>query len=112
MKSKLAHILSVSLLPGLAFAQGVPTVDNGLTARDIVETGDREIDLATQADKLSVRELIAEIEREQLETLARILDAQASFGGQGLPAMVSGLESGSGDPARSVEAVYLSLIHI
>jgi len=104
--SKLAHILCVSLLPGLAFAQGVPTVDNGLTARDIVETGDREVDLATQADKLSVRELIAEIEREQLETLARILDAQSSFGGQGLPAIVSGLESGSGDPARSVEAVY------
>ena len=71
----------------------MPTDDNGLTARDIVETGDREVDLATQADKLSVRELIAEIEREQLETLARILDAQSSFGGQGLPAMVSGLEA-------------------
>ena len=96
----------MSLLPGLAFAQGVPTVDNGLTARDIVETGDREIDLATQADKLSVHELITEIEREQLATLQRILDAQSSFGGQCLPAMVSGLDSGSGDPARSVEAVY------
>mgnify|MGYP000386201806 CR=1 FL=1 len=76
MQSKLAHILCVFLLPGLAFAQGVPTVDNGLTARDIVETGDREVDLATQANKLSVRELIAESEREQLETLARIRDAQ------------------------------------
>ncbi|WP_425511122.1 lytic transglycosylase domain-containing protein [Yoonia ponticola] len=84
----------------------MPTVDNGLTVRDIVETGDRDVDLATQADKLNVRELIAEIEREQLETLARILDAQSSFGGQGLPAMVSGLDSGSGDPSRSVEAVY------
>ena len=106
MKSRLAHILLVSLLPGLAVAQGVPTVDSGLTARDIVETGDREVDLATQAEKLSVQELIAEIEREQLETLARILDAQSSFGGQGLPAMVSGLDSGSGDPTRSVEAVF------
>ncbi|MEO9630124.1 MAG: lytic transglycosylase domain-containing protein, partial [Sulfitobacter sp.] len=84
----------------------MPTNDSGLTARDIVETGDREADLAIQADKLGVRELIAEIEREQLETLQQILDAQTSFGGQGLPAMVSGLESGSGDPARSVEAVY------
>ncbi|MCF7748859.1 transglycosylase SLT domain-containing protein [Sulfitobacter sp. M39] len=84
----------------------MPTNDNGLTARDIVETGDRETDLAIQADKLAVRELIAEIEREQLETLQRILDAQTSFGGQGLPAMVSGLESGSGDPDRAVEAVY------
>ena len=117
MKSSLPHILAFCLLPGLALSQGVPTNDSGLTARDIVETGDREADLAVQADKLAVRELIAEIEREQLETLQRILDAQTSFGGQGLPAMVSGLESGSGDPARSVEAVYgtgeiLSLIHI
>ena len=106
MKSSLPPILAFCLLPGLGFAQGVPTNDSGLTARDIVETGDREADLAVQSDKLAVRELIAEIEREQLETLQRILDAQTSFGGQGLPAMVSGLESGSGDPARSVEAVY------
>ena len=106
MKSSLPHILAFCLLPGLALSQGVPTNDSGLTARDIVETGDREADLAVQADKLAVRELIAEIEREQLETLRRILDAQTSFGGQGLPAMVSGLESGSGDPDRSVAAVY------
>ena len=106
MKSKLPHILVLCLLPGIALSQGVPTNDSGLTARDIVETGDREADLALQADKLAVRELIAEIEREQLETLRRILDAQTSFGGQGLPAMVSGLESGSGDPDRSVAAVY------
>ena len=106
MKSSLPHILAFCLLPGLALSQGVPTNDSGLTARDIVETGDREADLAVQADKLAVRELIAEIEREQLETLRRILDAQTSFGGQGLPAMVSGLEGGSGDPDRSVAAVY------
>ncbi|MEY1557938.1 lytic transglycosylase domain-containing protein [Yoonia sp. R2331] len=84
----------------------MPSNDSGLTARDIIETGDREADLAVQADKLAARELIAEIEREQLATLQRILDAQTSFGGQGLPAIVSGLESGSGDPDRSVEAVY------
>ena len=106
MKSSLPHILAFCLLPGLALSQGVPTNDSGLTARDIVETGDREADLAVQAHKLAVRELIAEIEREQLETLRRILDAQTSFGGQGLPAMVSGLEGGSGDPDRSVAAVY------
>ena len=106
MKSSLPHILAFCLLPGLGFAQGVPTNDSGLTARDIVETGDRETDLAIQADKLAVHELIAEIEREQLETLRRILDAQTSFGGQGLPAMVSRLEGGSGDADRSVEAVY------
>jgi len=106
LKSSLPHILAFCLLPGLGVAQGVPTNDSGLTARDIIETGDREADLAVQADKLAVRELIAEIEREQLETLQRILDAQTSFGGQGLPAMVLGLESGSGDPDRAVEAVY------
>jgi len=106
LTSSLPHILALCLLPGVALAQGVPTNDSGLTARDIVETGDREADLAIQADKLSVRELISEIERDQLEALQRILDAQTSLGGQGLPAMVSGLEGGSGDPGRSIEAVY------
>jgi hypothetical protein len=62
LKSSLPHILALCLLPGLALAQGVPTNDSGLTARDIVETGDREADLAVQADKLAVRELIAEID--------------------------------------------------
>jgi len=106
LKPSLALLFFLSVTIGPAHAQGVPTNDNGLTVRDVVETGDRDVDLATQADKLSVRELIAEIEREQLATMERILDAQTSFGGQGLPAMVSGLEDGSGDPARSVQAVY------
>lgn len=106
MKSKLPHILALCLLPDIVLSQGVPVNDSGLTVRDIVETGDREADLATQAEKRTVRELITEIEREQLETLQRILDAQTSFGGQGLPAMVSGLDSGNGNPDRSVEAVY------
>ena len=57
MKSSLPHILAFCLLPGLALSQGVPTNDSGLTARDIVETGDREADLAVQADKLAVREI-------------------------------------------------------
>ena len=106
MKSSLPLLFWLSTAVSFAHAQGVPTNDSGLTVRDIVETGDRDVDLATQADKLNVRELIAGIEREQLATLQRILDAQTSFGGQGLPAMVSGLDSGSGDPARSVESVY------
>jgi hypothetical protein len=106
LTSRLSHLLAFYLLPSLAAAQGVPADDRELTARDIVKTGHREADLAVQADKLAVRELIAEIEREQLATLQRILDAQTSFGGQGLPAMVLGLEGGSGDPDRAVEAVY------
>ena len=106
MKCRLALLFWLSAVGIGAQAQGVPTNDSRLTMRDIVETGDREVDLVTQIEKLSVRELIAEIEFEQLATLKRILDAQTSFGGQGLPAMGSGLESGAGDPDRSVESVY------
>ena len=106
MKSKLTLILLSFVLPSLGFAQGVPTNDNGLTTRDIVETGDREADLAVQRESLTVEELLTEIEEEQLAVLRNILDAQTSFGGQGLPGMVSNLEAGSGDPDRSVAAVY------
>lgn len=106
MRSRVAHILLAALLPAAAFAQGVPTNDSGLTARDIVETGDRDADLAVQREKLTVEELLTEIEREQLATLRAILDAQTSFGGQGLPGMVADLESGSGASDRSAAAVY------
>ncbi|MEM8793889.1 MAG: lytic transglycosylase domain-containing protein, partial [Pseudomonadota bacterium] len=84
----------------------MPVNDGGLTARDLVETRHRETDLEIQRETLSVQELLTEIEQEQLAVLQSILDAQTSFGGQGLPAMVSALEVGSGDPVRSVEAVY------
>nr|WP_204114553.1 transglycosylase SLT domain-containing protein [Shimia biformata] len=106
MRSRVAHILLAALLPAAALAQGVPTNDSGLTARDIVETGDRDADLAVQREKLAVEELLTEIEREQLATLRAILDAQTSFGGQGLPGMVADLEGGSGDPDQSAAAVY------
>ena len=106
MRSRVAHILLAALLPAAALAQGVPTNDSGLTARDIVETGDRDADLAVQREKLTVEELLTEIEREQLATLRAILDAQTSFGGQGLPGMVADLESGSGASDRSAAAVY------
>ena len=106
MKSSLIHILLVALLPAIGFAQGVPVNDNGLTLRDLIETGDREDDLAVQRETLTVEELLSEIEQEQLAVLRNILDAQTSFGGQGLPSMVSDLENGSGDPDRSVTAVY------
>ena len=106
MRSRVAHILLAALLPAAAVAQGGPTNDSGLTARDIVETGDRDADLAVQREKLTVEELLTEIKREQLATLRAILDAQTSFGGQGLPGMVADLESGSSDPDRSAAAVY------
>ena len=75
MRSRVAHILLAALLPAAALAQGVPTNDSGLTARDIVETGDRDADLAVQREKLTVEELLTEIEREQLATLRAILRA-------------------------------------
>ena len=106
MRPRVAHILLAALLPAAALGQGVPTNDSGLTARDIVETGDRDADLAVQREKLTVEELLTEIEREQLATLRAILDAQTSFGGQGLPGMVADLEGGGSDPDRSAEAVY------
>jgi len=106
LRSRVAHILLAALLPAAALAQGVPTNDSGLTARDIVETGDRDADLAVQREKLTVEELLTEIEREQLAALRAILDAQTSFGGQGLPGMVEDLEGGSGDPDRSAAGVY------
>ncbi|MGK7664471.1 MULTISPECIES: lytic transglycosylase domain-containing protein [unclassified Marinovum] len=105
MRSRGAHILLAALLPAAALAQGVPTNDSGLTARDIVETGDRDADLARQREKLTLKELLTAIEQEQLAVLRNILDAQTSFGGQGLPGMVADLEGG-GDPDRSAEAVY------
>ncbi|MEM6412839.1 MAG: lytic transglycosylase domain-containing protein, partial [Pseudomonadota bacterium] len=86
----------------------MPVVDSGLTARDIIETADREADLAVQGETLAVEEAISGIEREQLSVLDAILDAQTSFdaGGVAISGMVSGLEGGSGDADRSVEAVY------
>ncbi len=89
-----------------ALAQGVPVVDSGLTARDIIETADREADLAVQGDTLAVEEAISEIEQEQLSVLDAILDAQTSFDSASITGMVSGLDEGSGDADRSVEAVY------
>ncbi|EAQ02687.1 hypothetical protein OB2597_18262 [Pseudooceanicola batsensis HTCC2597] len=101
-----ALIFALAVLAGPVAAQGVPTNDNALTARDIVETADRETDLALQRDKLAVKELISEIEEEQLAVLRNILEAQTSFGGLGVSDMVSDLETGNRDAERSVEAVY------
>jgi transglycosylase-like protein with SLT domain len=89
-----------------ALAQGVPVNDSGLTARDLIETGDREADLVVQRETLTVQEQISEIEREQLAVLDAILEAQTSFDSDSTTGMVTDLESGNGDSNRSVEAVY------
>ncbi|WP_373636935.1 lytic transglycosylase domain-containing protein [Yoonia sp. BS5-3] len=83
----------------------MPTVDGGLIIRNEAANLRREADLATQAERLSTAEAIAEIEAEQLEVLQNILDAQTSFGGQNIPAMVQGLEDGA-LPEQSADALY------
>ena len=80
---------------GTAQAQGVPTVDAGLAVRNQAANAHREGDLAVQREKLTVKEQIAEIEREQLRVLQQILDAQTSFGGQGIPGTIDALEAGA-----------------
>ena len=89
-----------------ALAQGVPVNDNELTARDLIETADREADLVVQRETLSVQEQISEIEREQLAVLDAILDAQTSFDSASITGMVTDLDTGNGDADRSVAAVY------
>lgn len=106
MRNLILTLAITTLGAGIAPAQGVPVDDNQLTLRDLIETGDREGDLAIQRETLTIEELLTEIEQEQLTVLQNILDAQTSFGGQGLPYMASTLEAGSGDPDRAVEAVY------
>ncbi|MEP4194352.1 MAG: lytic transglycosylase domain-containing protein [Aliishimia sp.] len=88
-----------------AVSQGVPTVDGNLFIRNEAANLRRESDLATQAERLSTAEAISEIEREQLAVLQQILDAQSSFGGQGIPAMVSTLED-STLPEQSADNLY------
>lgn len=89
----------------VAVAQGVPTVDAGLAIRNQAANAHRESDLAVQRETLTVEEELAEIEREQLRVLQQILDAQSSFGGQGIPEMVASLETGS-TPAQSADLLY------
>ena len=48
-KLTVAALLLVGVSSG-ALAQGVPVVDSGLTARDLIETADREADLAVQRE--------------------------------------------------------------
>ncbi|MGC1504977.1 MAG: transglycosylase SLT domain-containing protein [Sulfitobacter sp.] len=88
-----------------AFSQGVPTVDTGLAIRNQAANIHRENDLAVQRETLTIEEEIAEIEREQLSVLQQILDAQSSFGGQGIPEMVSSLEAG-GSTEQSADLLY------
>ncbi len=106
MSRPLVITLLLLCATSVALAQGVPVNDSGLTARDLIETGDREADLAVQRETLTVQEQISEIEREQLAVLDAILDAQTSFDSASITGMVTDLEGGNGDANRSVAAVY------
>ena len=89
-----------------ALAQGVPTVDAGLIVRNMAANVEREADIARQEQRVAIQSQIEDIEREQLAVLERILDAQTSLGGQGIPEMVTSMEDGDGDPAASADALY------
>lgn len=104
-KRAVATLLLIGAASG-ALAQGVPVNDSGLTARDLIETADREADLAVQRETLTVQEQITAIEREQLAVLDAILDAQTSFDSASITGVVTDLESGIGDADRSAAAVY------
>lgn len=106
MSKRVVAALVLVGVSSMTLAQGVPVNDSGLTARDLIETGDREADLAVQRETLTVQEQITAIEREQLAALNAILGAQTSFDSAAITGMVSDLEGGSGDAARSAEAVY------
>ena len=106
MNRPLAAMLVLVGATSVALAQGVPVNDSGLTARDLIETADREADLTVQRETLTVEEQITEIEREQLAVLDAILDAQTSFDAASITGMVTDLEEGNGDADRSVAAVY------
>ena len=105
--ANLTTLTAVALALALpAFAQGVPTVDTGLVVRNTASNAEREADIARQEERVSIQAQIEEIEREQLAVLERILDAQTSLGGQGIPAMVTSMEDGDGNPDASVDALY------
>lgn len=88
-----------------ATAQGVPTIDPALIARNEATNAQRERDLAIQRQKLAVREQIAEIERQQLAVLNEILAAQSSAGAQDISGMVAELEAGTG-PEGAAATLY------
>lgn len=105
MSKLLAYTTLGMLWSSAAVSQGVPTVDAGLAIRNQAANVHRESDLAIQRETLTVQEEIAEIEREQLRVLQQILDAQSSFGGQGIPELVASLESGAA-PEQSADLLY------
>ena len=86
--------------------QGVPTVDAGLLARNELMLEQRRTDAGIQQERIDLQAEIEEIERDQLAVLERILAAQTSFGGAGIPAAVTALEDGAGEAGAAVDVLY------
>lgn len=99
-------LMAAALCASPALPQGVPTVDLGLAARNAAANAHRESDLEVQRRRVEIQAEIEEIEREQLDVLQQILDAQTSFGGQGVPPMVAALEAGDGSPETASNVLY------
>lgn len=106
MASQTALTVVVLALASPAPAQGVPTVDAGLAARNAAAIVHRENDIALQERRIEVQAEIDGIAREQLTVLQAILDAQTSLGGQGIPEVVAALEAGDGNPEAAVDVLY------
>ena len=94
-------ILSLICLNGPALAQGVPTFDAGafLQRQRILTQGDR--DLTVQRERLSQEEALAEIEEQQLQALADILEASSTSGA----GTIAALEQGS-SPESAAQTLY------
>ena len=105
--ARLATLAAMALVIGPpSLAQGVPTVDNGLFLRNELALEHRREDEGRQQDRIDRQAEIDGIEREQLVVLERILAAQTSFGGGNIPATVSALEGGDGEPGAAADALY------
>ena len=105
--ARLPTLTAIGLAMALpALGQGVPTVDAGLLVRNMAANAEREADIARQERRVTIQSQIEDIEREQLAVLERILDAQTSLGGQGIPEMVASMEDGDGNPDASADALY------
>ncbi|SPJ26334.1 lytic transglycosylase domain-containing protein [Palleronia abyssalis] len=105
MATKLPALMlctALTVLPGVAGAQGVPVFDAQKNAQiqGIIER--TELDLLLQQDVLDTAERLVEIKQEQLDALADI-HSTATMGDTNVSGMVASLEDNSSDETASDE---------
>ena len=88
-------LIGISLAQPLD-AQGVPTFDAQGFARTAATIAQRDLDIALQRHRLSRKEELAEIERQQLASLENILGAMTVGASVSVGASVAALEAGNG----------------